>query len=317
MDKKIKIQNNLVLIACDKRWPYFIQQLNLLFEMGMAPKAVLIEPHQPYVKRRLKTYIKILKTKGIKRLIYRIKIDILDNFEKIGIIENPGREESLKRANYPYYYTCGKRSSEWQTLQLDDFNLKKLGIEIIYCGNNSDKMITYLNRNNIEFVLAGAAQVLQKHVFNNTNSTFLNMHPGLLPYMRGMHAEKWSLYFGINPAATLHVMDADVDTGPIIATDVVPIKENDTFASLRVKAHERCLILLKNYLPLLLSKKIDIHSLPKQDLSVGKTTEGMSLLRFLQCNRNLKRYKKISVHRKDIHFTNPGIFISIQNEKYK
>ncbi len=302
------MQRNLVLLACDKRWPYFLQQLSLLLDMGIAPRALLIEPHQPYVSRRLSAYGRIMKTKGLTRLLYRLKIDLLDNLETLGVVEKAGSERSLKLAGYPHLYTCGKRSPEWKIATLEDFKVRELGIEVIYCGNNSEGLIDYINENNIEVVLAGASQVLQRHVFERTRAFFLNMHPGVLPYMRGMHSDKWAIYYGINPGATLHIMDAGVDTGPIIATGFVPIGENDSIASLRVKSHELCLTLLKEYLPKILAKEIDLALLPKQDFSVGKTTAGMGPIRFAYCSFFLWMLRRAVKQRKAIKIPNSGAF---------
>jgi len=316
-ERPIKIQKNLVLLSCQKRWPYFVQQLSLLLNSGIAPKALLMEPHAKYISRRLSVYKRILRTKGVSRLLYRIKIDVLDNLETIGIVEKAGTETSLERAGYPPLYTCGTRSSEWRTWTLDHFNpekLREMGVDIIYCGNNSDTLINYINENHIEFVLAGAAQVLQKHMFERTKAFYLNMHPGVLPYMRGMHSDKWAIYYGINPGATLHIMDSGVDTGPIIATGFVPIDENDSIASLRVKAHELCLSLLKECLPKILSKDVDLSALPRQDFSMGKTTEGMGPLRFTACNLFLWMLRARVRRRKSIGFPNSGTFLDLSSK---
>jgi phosphoribosylglycinamide formyltransferase-1 len=286
----------------------------MLLDMGIAPKALLIEPPRKYVSRRLEVYQRILKNTGISRLLYRMKIDLLDNMENLGIVEKAGSEKSLERGGYPLLYTCGTGSAEWKRWTLDDFDVESLGIEVIYCGNNSDALVNYINDNHVQFVLAGAAQVLQKHIFERTNAFFLNMHPGVLPYMRGMHSDKWAIYYGINPGATLHIMDSGVDTGPIIATGFVPIGENDSIASLRVKAHELCLTLLKEHLPKILSKDIDLAALPKQDLSVGKITEGMGPLRFAICNFFLWMLRTRVRRRKSMGLPNEGMFLDLRNK---
>jgi len=311
-EREVKVQSNLALLSCEKRWPYFIQQLHLLLDMGIAPKVLLMEPHGKYVSRRLAVYRKIFKKSGIIRLLYRMKIDLLDNLETIGLVEKAGSEKSMEKTGYPPLYTCGRGSSDWKKLRLEDFDiqeLQKLGMDVIYCGNNSDTLINYINDNNIEFVLAGAAQILRKHLFDRTRCFFINMHPGVLPYMRGMHSDKWALYYGINPGATLHIMDEGVDTGPVIAAGFVAIGENDSIASMRVKAHELCLTLLKEYLPRILSREIDLSSLHKQDLSVGKYTEGMGPLRFAYCTLILWMYRRILRRRNSIKIPNCGMFL--------
>lgn len=56
-----------------------------------------------------------------------------------------------------------------------------------------------------------------------------NFHPGILPYYRGSGAFSWSI---INEekttGITLHEIDKDIDTGPIICVKEFPIEESDT-----------------------------------------------------------------------------------------
>jgi methionyl-tRNA formyltransferase len=60
----------------------------------------------------------------------------------------------------------------------------------------------------------------------------INLHPSLLPYNRGAHPNVWSIIEGTPAGATLHYMDAGVDTGDIIAQRQVPVEPTDTGATL-------------------------------------------------------------------------------------
>lgn len=74
---------------------------------------------------------------------------------------------------------------------------------------------------------------------------FVNTHPALLPAFPGMHAPREALEYGVKvTGATLFVVDAGVDTGPILAQTVVPVADNDTEESLheRIKAAERAML---------------------------------------------------------------------------
>ena len=48
---------------------------------------------------------------------------------------------------------------------------------------------------------------------------FINIHTGITPKYRGMHGAYWALAYGDaeNCGVTVHVVDAGIDTGPIIA----------------------------------------------------------------------------------------------------
>ena len=71
---------------------------------------------------------------------------------------------------------------------------------------------------------------------------YLNTHPALLPSFPGMHGAADALAQGVKvTGATLFVVDAGVDTGPIIAQTAVPVEDDDDVASLheRIKVAER------------------------------------------------------------------------------
>jgi methionyl-tRNA formyltransferase len=56
----------------------------------------------------------------------------------------------------------------------------------------------------------------------------LNLHPAYLPYNRGWHTASWAIIEGTPVGATLHFMDADVDTGDIVHQKRLAIAPDDT-----------------------------------------------------------------------------------------
>ncbi len=68
----------------------------------------------------------------------------------------------------------------------------------------------------------------------------VNVHPSLLPmFAGGMDAIEQALESGLKfTGATVHVVTADVDCGPILVQDSVPILEGDTVETLRQRVHE-------------------------------------------------------------------------------
>jgi phosphoribosylglycinamide formyltransferase-1 len=68
----------------------------------------------------------------------------------------------------------------------------------------------------------------------------VNIHPSLLPmFGGGMDALEQALESGLKfTGATVHIVTADVDGGPILVQDSVPILEGDTVETLRQRVHE-------------------------------------------------------------------------------
>jgi len=72
--------------------------------------------------------------------------------------------------------------------------------------------------------------------------TVVNTHPALLPAFPGAHAVRDALAYGVTlTGTTCHLVDAGVDTGPIIEQHAVAVEPDDTEESLheRIKVIER------------------------------------------------------------------------------
>jgi phosphoribosylglycinamide formyltransferase-1 len=68
---------------------------------------------------------------------------------------------------------------------------------------------------------------------------FLNVHPALLPSFPGAHAVADALDWGAKvTGVTVHLVDEQVDHGPIVSQQAVPIRDDDDWDSLEVRIHE-------------------------------------------------------------------------------
>ncbi len=70
----------------------------------------------------------------------------------------------------------------------------------------------------------------------------VNTHPALLPAFKGWHAVRDSLAAGVKiTGCTVHLATLEVDEGPILAQEAVPVLPSDTEESLheRIKEVER------------------------------------------------------------------------------
>ncbi len=84
--------------------------------------------------------------------------------------------------------------------------------------------------------LAGFMRVLTGTFLGAFPGRVLNIHPGLLPLFPGLHAPRQALAAGVTQAgATLHLVDAGVDTGPILAQGTVAVLQGDTEATLAAR----------------------------------------------------------------------------------
>lgn len=107
--------------------------------------------------------------------------------------------------------------------------------------NLLEKEVTKLCKaNKVELiVLAGFMRLLNPGFVKKWNGKIINIHPSLLPSFKGAHAIKKAYDYGVKyTGVTVHYVDKGMDTGSIIAQEVVPIKKSDTLASLEEKIHK-------------------------------------------------------------------------------
>ena len=90
--------------------------------------------------------------------------------------------------------------------------------------------------------MAGFGTILSGPMHEAFGGRILNTHPALLPAFKGWHAVRDALAAGVTETGcTVHVAGLEVDTGPILAQQRVPVLPDDDEASLheRIKDVER------------------------------------------------------------------------------
>ncbi len=104
-------------------------------------------------------------------------------------------------------------------------------------------VVDALQRHDVELVaIAGFGTILSKPFVDAYYGRAVNTHPALLPAFKGWHAVRDALEFGVKvTGTTVHLVTEDVDAGPIVAQEAVPVLESDTEATLheRIKQVER------------------------------------------------------------------------------
>ncbi len=84
--------------------------------------------------------------------------------------------------------------------------------------------------------LAGFMRVLTPTFLEAFPNRVLNIHPALLPAFPGTHGPRQALAAGVTQAgATVHLVDAGVDTGPILAQGSTDVRDDDTEETLAAR----------------------------------------------------------------------------------
>ncbi len=94
-------------------------------------------------------------------------------------------------------------------------------------------------------VSAGFMKLVGETFLTRFAGRMINTHPALLPAFPGMHGARDALAHGVKiTGATVFVVDAGVDAGPILAQAAVPVEPDDTVDALheRIKVVERSML---------------------------------------------------------------------------
>ncbi|MCB9677791.1 MAG: phosphoribosylglycinamide formyltransferase [Alphaproteobacteria bacterium] len=101
-------------------------------------------------------------------------------------------------------------------------------------------VVEKLRAHGVEWVcLAGFMRIVTPVLLEAFGGRVLNIHPSLLPSFPGLHAQRQALQHGVKLAgATVHLVDAGMDSGPIVAQAAVPVLAADTEDTLKARILE-------------------------------------------------------------------------------
>jgi phosphoribosylglycinamide formyltransferase-1 len=104
------------------------------------------------------------------------------------------------------------------------------------------KVVAVLNEHNVDLIcLAGYMRLLSPYFVASFPNRILNIHPSLLPSFPGLESQRQALEYGVKFAGcTVHFVDENLDAGPIVLQAAIPVRDEDTEATLseRILAEE-------------------------------------------------------------------------------
>jgi len=102
-------------------------------------------------------------------------------------------------------------------------------------------MVAFFIDHGVELVVdAGYDRIHSRNFVDAFRGRIINVHPSLLPDFAGaMDAIEQALKAGVKmTGATVHIVTDDLDAGPILIQESVPVLRDDTVESLRRRVHE-------------------------------------------------------------------------------
>jgi phosphoribosylglycinamide formyltransferase-1 len=77
--------------------------------------------------------------------------------------------------------------------------------------------------------LAGFMRIFSPAMIEAFPDRILNIHPSLLPAFPGLHPQRQALECGVKVSGvTVHIVNQQLDAGPIVVQRLVPVHETDT-----------------------------------------------------------------------------------------
>lgn len=116
-------------------------------------------------------------------------------------------------------------------------------------------VVDVLRRYRVDLVaMAGFGTILGPAIHDAYPGAVVNTHPALLPAFKGWHAVEDALAAGVKvTGCTVHIATLEVDDGPILAQEAVPVLDGDTVETL----HERIKDVERRLYPKVLRELVD------------------------------------------------------------
>ena len=125
---------------------------------------------------------------------------------------------------------------------------RERGVETIFINHrgrsreeHDDEMASELQKRSISLVcLAGYMRLVSPAFIRQFDNRVLNVHPSLLPAFPGLDAQRQALEQGVKVSGcTVHLVDEQLDHGPIIMQRAVEVRDDDTIESLSARILEQ------------------------------------------------------------------------------
>lgn len=98
---------------------------------------------------------------------------------------------------------------------------------------NAPETISVLQALAPKVVIISGTRIIAREVLESVPASFINMHAGMTPMYRGVHGGYWALAAGdrAHCGVTVHLVDAGIDTGRILAQQSIEPTAEDSFAT--------------------------------------------------------------------------------------
>lgn len=96
---------------------------------------------------------------------------------------------------------------------------------------NQKETVNFILRHSPDVVVVHGTRIISGEILECLPGKFINLHAGITPHYRGVHGMYWALALNdeANAGVTIHLVDAGIDTGKILAQKKISPSERDNF----------------------------------------------------------------------------------------
>lgn len=130
---------------------------------------------------------------------------------------------------------------------------------------NSPECIAQLQQLNPDVIVVNGTRIIAKKVLTSVPCQFINTHAGITPLYRGVHGGYWALANNdrAHCGVSVHLVDAGIDTGGIIAQALIEPTAEDNFVTYPLLQLAAGLPLLKQAVRDALAGRVQLRPAPE------------------------------------------------------
>ncbi len=134
---------------------------------------------------------------------------------------------------------------------------QKLGIPYHVVAHNSKACHDLIRDYALDLGVILGARILKKETIECFQIGILNMHPGLLPFNRGLDNLKWAILKGIKQGVSCHLISEEIDKGRLVMKEDIDVFPDDTLVDIFLRIQDKEQELMLKSLDLLKKGKRD------------------------------------------------------------
>lgn len=122
--------------------------------------------------------------------------------------------------------------------------IPEAAVEHRFPGLSDPALGVLLEERAIDVAIQGGVGILKPDMLAVPRLGFVNVHPGKLPEYRGRNCPEWAILNGDDVFATAHLVDAGIDTGPVICAARYELRPGWDYADFRAHLYAHCATVL-------------------------------------------------------------------------